>query len=107
MKHLKQLLLLTFLLTSTISFSQTVHYTSTGKKYHSEGCQYLRKSDFTCDLKEALGMGLTPCSRCAPPTKVVEKEKPKVEKKERTKSNKTSYYSPSYYPLYQYRNILV
>lgn len=45
---------------------RTVHITETGSKYHSAGCQYLRKSDITVTLSEAQGRGLTPCSRCNP-----------------------------------------
>jgi len=66
-------LLFIVLCASNLSIAQTVHYTKTGKKYHSQHCQYLRKSDYTCDLQSALNMGLTPCSRCAPPTQVTSK----------------------------------
>ncbi len=44
-----------------------VHITETGSKYHSAGCQYLRKSDIETTLDKALGMGLEPCSKCNPP----------------------------------------
>ncbi|MGN0140825.1 MAG: ComEC/Rec2 family competence protein [Roseburia sp.] len=44
-----------------------VHITATGEKYHSAGCQYLRKSDYEVTLEEAKNRGLTPCSKCNPP----------------------------------------
>lgn len=44
-----------------------VHITNTGSKYHSSGCQYLRKSDIETTLKDAKSRGLTPCSKCNPP----------------------------------------
>lgn len=44
-----------------------VHITKTGEKYHSAGCQYLRKSDIEVTLSEAKVRGLTPCSKCNPP----------------------------------------
>jgi len=37
-----------------------VHITKTGEKYHSAGCQYLRKSDIEVTLSEAKARGLTP-----------------------------------------------
>lgn len=44
-----------------------VHITNTGKKYHSAGCQYLRKSDIITTLDKAKAKGLGPCSKCSPP----------------------------------------
>jgi hypothetical protein len=44
-----------------------VHITKTGKKYHREGCGYLKESDIQVTLAEALARGLGPCSRCDPP----------------------------------------
>lgn len=46
--------------------SQTVYITRTGKKYHRDGCSYL-KSRIESTVSEAKGMGLGPCSRCNPP----------------------------------------
>ena len=46
----------------------TVYVTKTGKKYHGDGCQYLRKSQIPKTLKEAVAAGYTACSRCKPPT---------------------------------------
>lgn len=43
---------------------QTVYVTKTGKKYHSNGCQYLRKSSYSMTLADATGSGYTACSRC-------------------------------------------
>lgn len=47
--------------------SVTVHMTKTGSKYHSAGCQYLKKSDIEISLDDAKALGLTPCSKCHPP----------------------------------------
>lgn len=99
---MKKTLLLLFLAVATfVATAQTVHYTRTGKKYHSEGCQYLRQSDFTCSLKEAFNMGLSACSRCSPPTRIEEnkpiiqpKEKPKAKPLPEKKSKKQSYNLP-------------
>lgn len=66
----KAIVLLLLCLVTVTGHSQIVHYTRTGAKYHSAGCQYLRRSDFTCSLEEALSRGLGPCSRCSPPTKI-------------------------------------
>ena len=52
---------------SASSSDVTVHITKTGEKYHSAGCQYLKKSDIEVTLSEAKARGLTPCSRCNPP----------------------------------------
>ena len=46
-----------------------VYVTKTGKKYHSVGCQYLRRSSIPKSLDDALKSGLTACSRCRPPRK--------------------------------------
>lgn len=47
--------------------SQVVYRTRTGKKYHRAGCSYL-KSIIETTVSEARSMGLTPCSRCNPPS---------------------------------------
>lgn len=44
-----------------------VYVTKTGEKYHSDGCQYLRKSKIEMDLSSAKASGYTPCSKCNPP----------------------------------------
>ncbi|MCX6168690.1 MAG: hypothetical protein NTX65_05100 [Ignavibacteriales bacterium] len=62
-------------LLSTELFSQTVYITKTGAKYHSSGCQYLRRSSIPIELKDALDRGYSACSRCNPPTQVNKKEK--------------------------------
>lgn len=48
--------------------AQDVYKTKTGKKYHTSSCSYLKKSAFKLTLQEAINSGLTPCSRCNPPT---------------------------------------
>jgi competence protein ComEC len=45
----------------------TVYITSSGKKYHSDGCQYLKKSKTAISLESAKNRGYTPCSKCNPP----------------------------------------
>lgn len=53
--------------TQEVPVEQTVHITKTGEKYHSAGCQYLRKSDIPISLSDAKNQGYTPCSKCCPP----------------------------------------
>ena len=48
--------------------AQTVYRTRTGNKYHRLGCSYLRSSAIPTTLRDAVAAGLTPCSRCSPPT---------------------------------------
>ncbi|MFZ5688622.1 MAG: thermonuclease family protein [Bacillota bacterium] len=45
----------------------TVYVTDTGSKYHTAGCQYLRKSQHPISLSNAKAQGYTPCSKCGPP----------------------------------------
>ena len=47
--------------------TRTVYITGTGKKYHSAGCRYLKKSSTPISLKDAKARGYTPCSVCNPP----------------------------------------
>ena len=42
-----------------------VYRTATGKKFHRDGCSYL-KSKYEITIEEARRRGLTPCSRCKP-----------------------------------------
>lgn len=44
--------------------SQTVYITETGKKYHKDGCQYLKKSKTAISKDEAEKQGYVPCSKC-------------------------------------------
>lgn len=44
-----------------------VYVTNTGEKYHSYGCQYLRKSCISISLSSAVSSGYTRCSKCNPP----------------------------------------
>ncbi len=102
MKLKTALLLIVFSALAFVSNAQTVHYTATGKKYHAAGCQYLRKSDYTCSLADAFAKGLSACSRCSPPTKVIE-EKPKEEPKKTVQ--KTTKKTTFYYPPFPLRTI--
>jgi len=45
----------------------TVYVTRTGKKYHVDGCRYLRQSRIPVALKDAKAQGYTPCAVCRPP----------------------------------------
>ena len=45
---------------------QTVFVTRTGKKYHRDGCQYLRQSKRKIGLSAAIDKGYTPCKVCRP-----------------------------------------
>ena len=44
-----------------------VYITNTGEKYHSYGCQYLRKSCIEITLSSAVSSGYGRCSKCRPP----------------------------------------
>lgn len=46
--------------------SVTVYVTKTGKKYHRDGCRYLRQSRIQIELHEARKV-YGPCSVCKPP----------------------------------------
>lgn len=41
-------------------------FSITGKKYHKEGCKYLKKSCISTTLSSALAQGYTACSVCNP-----------------------------------------
>ena len=43
-----------------------IYRTTTGKKYHSEGCRYLSNSKIPITLAEAQERGLGPCGVCKP-----------------------------------------
>ncbi len=45
----------------------TVYITSSGEKYHSQGCRYLKKSSIPITLEEVQVGEYTPCSVCHPP----------------------------------------
>lgn len=55
------------LTTFAASGNTTVYVTRTGEKYHSNGCQYLRKSKIAISLQDAVNSGYNACSRCDPP----------------------------------------
>lgn len=61
------LCILLILRVSAASGSTIVYVTNTGEKYHSYGCQYLRKSCISISLGSAVASGYTRCSRCNPP----------------------------------------
>lgn len=45
----------------------TVYITDIGKKYHVDGCRYLKSSKHAISLKNAKAEGYEPCSVCNPP----------------------------------------
>ncbi len=49
---------------NTNTNSEIVYITSTGTKYHRDGCSYLKKSKIQTTLSSAQSRGYTPCSRC-------------------------------------------
>lgn len=44
----------------------TVYKTTSGTKYHKDGCSYLSSSKIPLLKSEAISQGLTPCSKCNP-----------------------------------------
>jgi len=52
---------------STQNQNVTVYVTKSGKKYHVDGCSFLRKSKIPMSLEEAKKEGYTPCEKCNPP----------------------------------------
>ena len=44
--------------------SKIVYITDTGKKYHRDGCQYLRESRHAISLEDAQNEGYSPCKKC-------------------------------------------
>jgi hypothetical protein len=44
----------------------TVYITRTGEKFHSDGCQYLRRSQISIGKRNAISQGYSACSRCSP-----------------------------------------
>lgn len=51
---------------SSATNEHTVYITKTGEKYHSSGCQYLKKSIIAISESSAIAQGYTPCSKCNP-----------------------------------------
>ena len=51
-------------ITVTNNSSTTVYITNTGKKYHKNGCSYLRKSKIKTTLSKAKNRGYTPYKKC-------------------------------------------
>jgi hypothetical protein len=47
--------------------STVVYVTSTGTKYHLDGCSSLQESKIEIVLSDAKEWGYSPCSRCHPP----------------------------------------
>lgn len=52
--------------TSEAQNSSVCYVTSSGTKYHRDGCSYLKKSKTKMTVQEAKDCGYSPCSRCYP-----------------------------------------
>lgn len=44
--------------------TSTVYITNSGKKYHRDGCRYLKQNKLSVSLEEAQSQGYEPCSVC-------------------------------------------
>ena len=44
--------------------SSVCYVTSSGTKYHKDGCSYLKKTNTKMTVQEAKACGYSPCSRC-------------------------------------------
>ncbi len=53
-------------LNSSEEKSIIVYVTNSGKKYHKQGCSYLKSSKIQIELEEAVNGGYEPCSICKP-----------------------------------------
>ena len=53
--------------TTVVPTETQVFVTRTGKKYHLDGCRYL-KSKIPSSITKAYNSGLTPCKVCRPPS---------------------------------------
>lgn len=49
---------------SYYSKENVVYITKSGKKYHKDGCRFLKSSKIMISLEQAQEDGLTPCSEC-------------------------------------------
>lgn len=49
---------------SYYSKENIVYVTKSGKKYHKDGCRFLKSSKIIISLEQAQEEGLTPCTEC-------------------------------------------
>ena len=63
---MKSISILFFLFSFIFANSQTVYYTPSGQKYHTENCRMVKNVSNKTDLKSALGKGLMACKICQP-----------------------------------------
>lgn len=63
---MKSVYLLFFLFNFIFANSQTVYYTPSGQKYHTENCRMVKNVSNKTDLTYALEKGLTACKICHP-----------------------------------------
>lgn len=52
--------------TAGATSGDTVYITDSGKKYHRDGCQYLKDSKIAISREDAIAQGYTACSKCDP-----------------------------------------
>lgn len=63
---MRSLSTLFFLFSFIFVSSQTVYYTPSGQKYHTENCRMVKKASNKTDLNSALEKGLMACKICQP-----------------------------------------
>lgn len=63
---MKSISILFFLFSFIFANSQTVYYTPSGQKYHTENCRMVKNVSNKTDLNSALEKGLTACKICQP-----------------------------------------
>ncbi len=63
-------LIILLLITVSVQLStsaQTVYKTPSGKKYHLENCRMVKNVSEEISIRQAVELGLSPCSICHPP----------------------------------------
>jgi len=65
--YVHALLLLLAVAASSCAEDPQVYITETGKKYHLDGCRYLKRSRIPIRLSTAASLGYDPCGHCNPP----------------------------------------
>ena len=63
---MKSISILFFLFSFIFAKSQTVYYTPSGKKYHTENCRMVKNVSYKINVNSALEKGLTACKICKP-----------------------------------------
>ncbi|TDX85942.1 DUF5763 domain-containing protein [Epilithonimonas xixisoli] len=63
---MKSISILFFLFSFVFANSQTVYYTPSGQKYHTENCRMVKNVSNKTDLNSVLERGLSACKICQP-----------------------------------------